>query len=240
MPAPAQTYAFLQAFTGGRRPPGTPRPSGPSDLTPTSGHLKKSQSYGAPRIHRELQAQGVAAGRHRIARLMRREGIVACTERRFRWTATARAELPAAPDRLRRDFTAPAPNQRWVSDITSVRTGQGWLHLAIVLDSTPAASCAGPWRRSSTSTWRPTRSPWRSPTAGPWAAGPLRSRRSVPRHAGPAATGRPSSHRQHQSAKPLPRQRRGREFLSHAQYRAGRPAPLSHARGGPPGGSAAT
>jgi putative transposase len=92
------------------------------------------RTYGAPRIHRELQAQGVAAGRHRIARLTRWEGIVACTERRFRWTATARAELPAAPDRLRRDFTAAAPNQRWVADITSVRTGQGWLHLAIVLD----------------------------------------------------------------------------------------------------------
>ncbi len=44
------------------------------------------------------------------------------------------AELPAAPDRLRRDFTAEAPDQRWVSDITSLRTGQGWLHLAIVLD----------------------------------------------------------------------------------------------------------
>jgi transposase InsO family protein len=65
---------------------------------------------------------------------MRREGIVACTERRFRWTATPRTELPAAPDHLHRDFRATAPNQRWVSDITSVRTGQGWLHLAIVLD----------------------------------------------------------------------------------------------------------
>jgi transposase InsO family protein len=65
---------------------------------------------------------------------MRREGIVACTERRFRWTATARAELPAPPDQLRRDFTATAPDQRWVSDITSIRTGQGWLHLAVVLD----------------------------------------------------------------------------------------------------------
>ena len=85
-------------------------------------------------VPRNRWIQGVAAGRHRIARLMRREGIVACTERRFRWTATARAELPAAPDRLRRDFTAAAPNQRWVADITSVRTGQGWRHLAIVLD----------------------------------------------------------------------------------------------------------
>lgn len=92
------------------------------------------QTYGAPRIHQELLARGVATGRHRVARLMRREGIVACTERHFRWTATARAELPAAPDRLRRDFTADAPDRRWVSDITSVRTGQGWLHLAVVLD----------------------------------------------------------------------------------------------------------
>jgi putative transposase len=99
-----------------------------------AAYTASRRTYGAPRIHHQLRAQGVAAGRHRIARLMRREGIVACTERRFRWTATARAELPAAPDRLRRDFTAPAPNQRWASDITSVRTGQGWLHLAIVLD----------------------------------------------------------------------------------------------------------
>jgi putative transposase len=99
-----------------------------------AAHAASRRTYGAPRIHRELQAQGVSAGRHRIARLMRREGIVACTERRFRWTATARAELPAAPDRLRPDFTAAAPDRCWVSDITSLRTGQGWLHLAVVLD----------------------------------------------------------------------------------------------------------
>ena len=99
-----------------------------------AAYAASRRTYGAPRVHHELRAQGVLGGRHRIARLMRREGIVACTERRFRWTATARAELPAAPDRLRRDFTADAPNQRWVADITSVRTGQGWLHLAIVLD----------------------------------------------------------------------------------------------------------
>lgn len=92
------------------------------------------RTYGAPRIHQALVQQGIAAGRHRIARLMRCEGIVACTERRFRWTATPRSELPAAPNRLQREFTAPAPNRRWVSDITSFPTGQGWLHLAIVLD----------------------------------------------------------------------------------------------------------
>jgi transposase InsO family protein len=99
-----------------------------------AAYARGRHAYGAPRIHQELRAQGIRCGRHRIARLMRREGIVACTERRFRWTATPRAELPAAPDRLRRDFHADAPDRRWVSDITSVRTGQGWLHVAVVLD----------------------------------------------------------------------------------------------------------
>jgi putative transposase len=114
-----------------------PRPAARNDALLVhiqAAYIASRRTYGAPRIHQELRAQGIAAGRHRIARLMRREGIVACTERRFRWTAPARAELPAAADRLRRDFTAAAPNQRWVADITSVRTGQGWLHLAIVLD----------------------------------------------------------------------------------------------------------
>jgi putative transposase len=99
-----------------------------------AAYARGRQAYGAPRIHQELLHQGIPCGRHRIARLMRREGIVACTERRFRWTSTPRTELPAAPNRLQRAFTAAAPNRRWVSDITSVRTGQGWLHLAIVLD----------------------------------------------------------------------------------------------------------
>jgi transposase InsO family protein len=92
------------------------------------------RAYGAPRVHHDLLQQGIPCGRHRIARLMRREGLVACTERRFRWTATPRSELPAAPNRLQRQFWASAPNRRWISDITSLRTGQGWLHLAIVLD----------------------------------------------------------------------------------------------------------
>ena len=74
-----------------------------------AAHAASRRTYGAPRIHQELRAHGIPAGRHRIARLMRREGIVACTERHFRWTATARAELPAAPNRLRRDFRPRRP-----------------------------------------------------------------------------------------------------------------------------------
>jgi transposase InsO family protein len=92
------------------------------------------RAYGSPRVHRELLGAGVRCGRHRIARLMRLEGIVACTEKRFRWTANKRDEIPAAPNLLQRRFQVAEPNRTWVSDITYLRTGQGWLHLAIVLD----------------------------------------------------------------------------------------------------------
>ena len=57
-----------------------------------------------------------------------------CTERHFRWTATARANCPRRPIACSASFTRRRTQSRWVSDITSVRTGQGWLHLAIVLD----------------------------------------------------------------------------------------------------------
>jgi len=99
-----------------------------------AAHARGRRAYGAPRVHQDLVQRGIPCGRHRIARLMRREGLIACTERHFRWTATPRSELPAAPNRLQRQFWASAPNRRWISDITSLRTGQGWLHLAIVLD----------------------------------------------------------------------------------------------------------
>lgn len=92
------------------------------------------RAYGSPRVYRELHRAGVRCGRHRIARLMRLEGIVACTEKRFRWTANKRDELPAAPNLLQRRFYSTEPNRIWVSDITYLRTGQGWLYLAIVLD----------------------------------------------------------------------------------------------------------
>jgi putative transposase len=62
-----------------------------------AAYTASRRTYGAPRIHHELRAQGVAAGRHRIARLMRREGIVACTERRFLGTATRRTSYRKVP-----------------------------------------------------------------------------------------------------------------------------------------------
>ena len=91
--------------------------------------------YGCPRIHAALQAAGERVGRKRVARLMRELGIEGVTRRRFRTGTTRRdAKARPAPDLVNRDFSADGPDRLWVADITQVRTGAGWLYLAVVLD----------------------------------------------------------------------------------------------------------
>lgn len=93
------------------------------------------KTYGSPRIHVVLQRQGVACGRHRVARLMRQEGLYARPRRKTRPVTTQRQPgVVPAPNRLNQDFLAQAPNQKWVSDFTYIETGEGWLYLAVVLD----------------------------------------------------------------------------------------------------------
>jgi len=93
------------------------------------------KTYGSPRIHVSLQRQGVACGRHRVARLMRREGI--SPQKRHKWhpvTTQRQLGVIPAPNRLNQDFFATAANQKWVSDFTYIDTAEGWLYLATVLD----------------------------------------------------------------------------------------------------------
>ncbi len=93
------------------------------------------QVYGSPRVHAELQAQGIACGEHRVARLMRAAGLQAVHKRRRRMKTTdSKHSDPVAPNLLARDFTAPAPNRKWLTDLTAIWTAQGWLYLAVVLD----------------------------------------------------------------------------------------------------------
>jgi putative transposase len=98
-------------------------------------HAAVDRSYGSPRIHRELRAEGVACGRHRIARLMRAAGVMGKQRRRFRRTTESRHAFAIAPNRLGRDFTATAPNQVWMGDVTYIPTGTGWSYLAVLLDA---------------------------------------------------------------------------------------------------------
>jgi transposase InsO family protein len=97
-------------------------------------HAATRRRYGSPRIHAELRERGRAVGRHRVARLMRVHGLRARPCRRFRTTTDARHELPVAPNVLAQRFAAAAPNAVWVTDITYLWTGEGWLYLVVILD----------------------------------------------------------------------------------------------------------
>ena len=97
-------------------------------------HSAKRETYGSPRVHAELKAQGMRLGEKRVARLMRAGGIRAKQKRKFKATTDSKHSHPVAPNLLRRDFKASAPNQKWVADITYVPTREGWLYLAAVLD----------------------------------------------------------------------------------------------------------
>jgi putative transposase len=97
-------------------------------------HAASREAYGVPRVYRELQAQGVAGGRDRVARLMRRTGLRGISRRRFVVTTQRDARSRPAPDLVQRHFRAEGPNQLWVADITYIATWAGFLYLAVVLD----------------------------------------------------------------------------------------------------------
>lgn len=97
-------------------------------------HAASRGTYGSPRIHAELCAQGEPCGRHRVARLMRQHGIRAKQARRFRVTTDSAHGRPVAPNLLARRFDAPGINRRWVTDLTYIPTHEGWLYVAVVLD----------------------------------------------------------------------------------------------------------
>ena len=97
-------------------------------------HLESNGVYGARKIYRELLSQGEDVGRHRVARLMRADGLKGCPKRRFRSRPNDAPSHPVAPNVLNQDFQADKRNQRWASDITQLWTKQGWLYLAVVMD----------------------------------------------------------------------------------------------------------
>jgi putative transposase len=92
------------------------------------------QTYGSPRIHAELQAQGKTVSRKRVARLMRLNGIRAKRKQRYKTTTKRQPSREPAPNLLAQDFNADATNEKWVADITYIDTRQGWLYLAAILD----------------------------------------------------------------------------------------------------------
>ena len=90
--------------------------------------------YGSPRIHAEMQAQGIHCARKRVARLMQELDLVAKRPRHRTVTTQSEEGVSVAPNLLHQDFHADQPNQKWTSDTTYIWTQEGWLYLAVVLD----------------------------------------------------------------------------------------------------------
>jgi transposase InsO family protein len=100
-------------------------------------HAESGETYGAPRVHLELQAEGLPASPKRVARLMREEGLVARPRKARRVSTTdSTHDDPIAPNRLVRQFDVNGVgiDRVWVADITYIPTREGMLYLAIVLD----------------------------------------------------------------------------------------------------------
>lgn len=92
------------------------------------------QTYGAGRIVQELREQDIRVGKNRIWRLMKQHGLRVKTTKRFRITTNSDHKRPVAPNLVKRNFSAEAPDRLWTGDITYVWTAEGWLYLAIILD----------------------------------------------------------------------------------------------------------
>ncbi len=97
-------------------------------------HIRSRKTYGSPRVHAELKADGFRVGKNRVARLMRADNLQGRRKKKQPRTTDSQHSYPVAPNRLNRDFQAARPNEKWLADITYIPTAEGWLYLAVVLD----------------------------------------------------------------------------------------------------------
>ena len=99
-----------------------------------AAHQRTRESYGNERLHDDLADHGIKATLYGVRQLRKKLGLRCKQKRKFKVTTDSRHNLPVAPNLLARDFTVPAPNQAWVSDITYISTDEGWLYLAGLKD----------------------------------------------------------------------------------------------------------
>ena len=99
-------------------------------------NVQQENSYrtGSPRVHKELKKKGHSIGRNKVARLMSENDLSCRTKRAYIRTTVSDPKKKPAPNLLQRDFVARAPDTKWVSDITYVRTVRGWAYLCVIID----------------------------------------------------------------------------------------------------------
>ena len=95
---------------------------------------KHKQRNGSRRLSHDLRAEGKPYNRKTVAKILKRQGLRAKAAKKFKATTNSKHNLPVAQNLLNQDFSASAPNQKWVGDITYLATDEGWLYLAVVID----------------------------------------------------------------------------------------------------------
>lgn len=104
------------------------------DTLVVAAHQAGRGTYGSPRVLDDLRESGESTSRKRVARLMKERGLVGEPKKRWRHPSSAPSDQVSAPNTLDRAFNVSAPNRVWASDITYIRTWEGWLYLAVVID----------------------------------------------------------------------------------------------------------
>jgi transposase InsO family protein len=97
-------------------------------------YKRSKEIYGSPRITEDLHAKGIRCGKNRVARIMRNNGMVARSRRKFKATTNSKHTLPVAENLLEQNFHTDRPNKVWASDITYIPTLEGWLYVAVIID----------------------------------------------------------------------------------------------------------
>jgi putative transposase len=97
-------------------------------------HEDSRQIYGSPRIKRDMRNAGIKCSKKRIERIMKENGINGRQKRRFKVTTDSKHDYPISLNLLNRQFVVEKPNTYWVSDITYIRTMEGWLYLCVIID----------------------------------------------------------------------------------------------------------
>lgn len=92
------------------------------------------QTYGAPRVHQQLRAEGYRCSKRTVEELMHKHEIAPKRKRKYKSTTDSNHLLPVAPNVLDREFEVQEPDEVWVSDITYIETAQGWLYLCAYID----------------------------------------------------------------------------------------------------------
>ncbi|MFK0296348.1 IS3 family transposase [Streptomyces sp. NPDC090442] len=98
-------------------------------------HADSGGIYGSPRVHAVLKREGIHVGRKRVERLMRQDGLAGVSPRRKSGFTRRDPKATLASDLVERDFTPPAPNRLWVTDLTMIPTGEGPLWLSAIRDA---------------------------------------------------------------------------------------------------------